>query len=185
MIRRCPSSLEVSYQLHIYMSVLNLALHLSVPANPKYFAMEQLPLSLATAPVPEYIVFLVMAHKAGLIIFLFSIGSYDAAGDDQDIFLDHVQDSLDEVFAEHVAKWEKDDRDLNIIHREKRTGAFPKIKRKRKKTRACQNMAGILGEIFYFIEKHSLYNILIFYRRIKCLQLYQLCCCRCYSHCQC
>ena len=92
--------------------------------------------------------FLVMAHKVVLIILLFSISGYDAAGYDQDTFLDHVQDSLDEVFAEHVNKWDEE-QDLNIIHREKRTGAFPKIKRKRKKTRGCQNMAGILGKIIF------------------------------------
>ena len=60
-----------------------------------------------------------------------------------------VQNSLDKVFDDHVREWDKNkeivEEDIGIHSREKRTGAFPKIKKKRKKIRACQNMAGILG----------------------------------------
>lgn len=72
------------------------------------------------------------------IILLFSVVTYVAAFSEDERFLDKVQDSLGEVFNKYVTKWneakDEEDKDINIVSREKRTGAFPKIKRKRKKS---------------------------------------------------
>ena len=97
-----------------------------------------------------------MSHKTVTCYILFSILSSVAAFIDDDEFLVEVQDSLDKVFADHAVKWEINQEnaqeDTKINSREKRTGAFPPIKKKRKKIRACQNMAGIMGKAVYLIS---------------------------------
>ena len=55
---------------------------------------------------------------------------------------EEVEKRLEEVLAEHVVAWNKMENSLEGA-REERSG-FPTIKRKRKKIRACQNMAGKL-----------------------------------------
>ena len=53
-----------------------------------------------------------------------------------------VERNLEKVLADHKAAWTKMEDDIMTIGaREERSG-FPTIKRKRKKIRACQNMAG-------------------------------------------
>ena len=53
-----------------------------------------------------------------------------------------VERNLEKVLADHKAAWTKMEDDVMTIGaREERSG-FPTIKRKRKKIRACQNMAG-------------------------------------------
>ena len=53
-----------------------------------------------------------------------------------------VERKLEKVLADHKAAWTKMENDVTTIGvREERSG-FPTIKRKRKKIRACQNMAG-------------------------------------------
>ena len=55
---------------------------------------------------------------------------------------DEVERNLEKVLADHKAAWTKMEDDIMTIGaREERSG-FPTIKRKRKKIRACQNMAG-------------------------------------------
>ena len=55
-------------------------------------------------------------------------------------FIAQLDQSLDQIFSEHAkqisASEFRESRDSNY---------FPKIKKKRKKIRTCQNMAGILG----------------------------------------
>ena len=53
-----------------------------------------------------------------------------------------VERNLEKVLADHKAAWTRLEDDVTTIRaREERSG-FPTIKRKRKKIRACQNMAG-------------------------------------------
>ena len=54
---------------------------------------------------------------------------------------EEVERRLEEVLADHMVAWSNVEKNLLEEAREERSG-FPTIKRKRKKIRACQNMAG-------------------------------------------
>ena len=64
---------------------------------------------------------------------------------------DDVEKRLEEVLEGHMDAWSKVEKNLEVA-REERSG-FPTIKRKRKKIRACQNMAGgefLFPSVIYF-----------------------------------
>ena len=65
-----------------------------------------------------------------------------------------VQDSLDAVYQDHLQAQMRSFITPEGSHRQKRNSQFPKITRKKKKIRSCQNMAGILGgtNAFNFIN---------------------------------
>ena len=53
-----------------------------------------------------------------------------------------VERNLEKVLADHKAAWTKMEDDVTTMGAREGRSGFPTIKRKRKKIRACQNMAG-------------------------------------------
>ena len=61
--------------------------------------------------------------------------------------LESLQESLDVIYQEHLnTKMTRLQAEEIPQLRQRRNSQFPKITRKKKKVRTCQNMAGIIGE---------------------------------------
>ena len=62
--------------------------------------------------------------------------------------LESLQQSLDVIYQEHlITKMTRLKAEEIPQLRQRRNSQFPKITRKKKKVRTCQNMAGIIGEL--------------------------------------
>lgn len=76
---------------------------------------------------------------------------------DSNLQLASLQESLDVIYQDHLhAKMTRLKAEEIPQIRQKRNSQFPKITRKKKKVRTCQNMAGIIG-------RYRRWRIFLFY----------------------